>query len=468
LQEEIVNAPDTHLVRVLGRWDLVLLFIVAITNLNTVPVIAASGGVTVWLWLLALLLFFWPQGVAVVELSQRYPGEGGLYVWAREEIGPLHGFLSGWCYWTTNIFYIPTVLFYLVGVGLYMGGEKALPLAENRGFLLATTSALLVLLTAVNVRGLGVGKWVNNLGGLGTAVASLALIGLAIATLASGRAAFRASSLVPDALDFRVVSSFGVVCFALVGLELASIMGDEIRDPRRDLPPAILWGGIGSGVLYLGATLAILLAVPHEDVGVLNGVMQAVDKMAKGAGVGSLVGPIAGVLTVSVVGIASAWFGGSARLPFVAGLDRYLPPVLGRLHPRYATPHVSLVTQAVLAAVLIGFNLLGASAKEAFVTLLDVAVVLQLVPYVYVFAILVKISAPGAPATAYFRKTTLRAAGLAGLFTSGLGMVLAFVPSHQITSIWAFEAKMVVGCAVFIGAALAFFRNGTRTSAPAA
>jgi amino acid transporter len=356
------------------------------------------------------------------------------------------------------------VLFYLVGVGLYMGGEKALPLAENRGFLLAVTSALLVLLTAVNIRGLGVGKWVNNLGGLGTAVAALALIGLAGAALASGRAAFRAASLLPGTFDFRVISSFGVVCFALVGLELASIMGDEIKDPRRDLPPAILWGGVGSGVLYLGATLAILLSIPHEDVGVMSGVMQAVERMARGAGLSGLVGPIAGVLTISVIGIASAWFGGSARLPFVAGLDRYLPPVLGRLHPRYATPHVSLVTQAVLAAFLIGFNLVGASAKEAFVTLLDVAVVLQLVPYVYVFAILVKISAPGAPKTAYFGKRTLRLAGLAGLFTSCLGMVLAFVPSHQITSIWAFEAKMVAGCALFIGAAVVFFRQGTRAT----
>src|SRR5262249_4320095 len=314
----------------------------------------------------------------------------------------------GWCYWTTNIFYIPTVLFYLVGVALYMGGPRALPLAENRGFLLGVTTALLALLTVVNVRSLALGKWVNNLGGLGTAVASLALIGLAAAALASGRAAFAASSLVPQKLDFRVVSSFGVVCFALVGLELASVMGDEIKDPRRDLPPAILWGGVGSGILYVGATLAILLAVSHEDVGVMSGVMQAVEKMANGAGLGSLVAPIAGVRTVSVVGIASAWFAGSARIPFVAGLDRYLPPVLGRLHPRWATPYVSLAAQAILAALLIAFNLLGASTKEAFVTLLDVAVFLQLVPYVYVFAILVKLSGPDAPPTAYFTKPTLR------------------------------------------------------------
>ena len=72
------NQP--HLKRVLGRFDLVLLFVVAVFNLNVVPSIAANGGVTVWLWIISLLLFFWPQGIAVIELAHRYPGEGGVYL----------------------------------------------------------------------------------------------------------------------------------------------------------------------------------------------------------------------------------------------------------------------------------------------------------------------------------------------------------------------------------------------------
>jgi len=88
------NAP--HLRRALGRWDLVLLFVVAVANVNVVPVVAASGAVTIWLWLLALTFFFWPQGVAVIELSRLYPGEGGVYRWTKELFGDFHGFISGW------------------------------------------------------------------------------------------------------------------------------------------------------------------------------------------------------------------------------------------------------------------------------------------------------------------------------------------------------------------------------------
>src|SRR6185295_4452204 len=126
--------------------------------------------------------------------------------------------------------------------------------------------------------------------------------------------------------------------------------------------------------------LAVLLAVPRQEIGVVQGILQAASVMAASASLPWVVAPLALVLTVSVAGIASAWFAGSARIPFVAGVDRYLPPALGRLHPVFGTPHVALLAAAVLCSAVIAMSFLGASVKEAFVTLLDLAVVLQLVP----------------------------------------------------------------------------------------
>lgn len=103
-------SPTNTLRRELGRWDLALLFVVAILNLNTVSSIATIGPVALWLWLAALLCFFLPQGIVVIELSRRYPGEGDLYLWTKEVFGDFHGFIAGWAYLTTNVFYIPFVL----------------------------------------------------------------------------------------------------------------------------------------------------------------------------------------------------------------------------------------------------------------------------------------------------------------------------------------------------------------------
>src|ERR1035437_4583386 len=126
------SATQPHLIRALGRRDLVLLFVVAVFNLNVVPSIAANGGVTIWLWIISLPLFFWPQGIAVIELAHRYPGEGGVYLWAKEVFGDFHGFLSGWCYWTNNMLYVPTVMLYFVGVSVYVLGPSHQALRSQR------------------------------------------------------------------------------------------------------------------------------------------------------------------------------------------------------------------------------------------------------------------------------------------------------------------------------------------------
>jgi amino acid transporter len=440
--------------------------VVAITNLNVVPVIAANGPFTLWLWLLALAFFFWPQGIAVIELSRRHPEEGGVYVWSRAAFGDFHGFVSGWCYWTNNVFYVPTVLLYLVGIVVYVFGPGAARLAEDRTFTFVVSMVLLWVLVFLNVRGLGVGRWVNNAGGIGTAVASLALIGLAAVHLLTHGAALQARDLLPEVIDFRIVSSFGVICFALVGLELASVMGDEVRDPVRELPPAVLWGGVISGLLYLGTTLSVLLAVPAAEVGVLQGVLQAVQRMAGEVGMGLLVAPLAAVLSVSIAGIASAWLSGSARVPFVIGLHRFLPPALGRVHPRFGTPWVALVVHAALSSVFLAMSFVGAKVAEAYTILLNLAVVLQLVPYLYLYAALLRHAAPHSSEPLCYSRRTLRLAGSSGLITTSLGMVVAFVPSQQIESVLAYELKMLLGCGVFLGLAVFFYARGRR--APAA
>ena len=310
------NDPDQpHLKRVLGRADLVLLFVVAIFNLNVVPSIAANGGVTVWLWIVSLLLFFWPQGIAVIELAHRYPGEGGVYLWAKEVFGDFHGFLSGWCYWTNNMLYVPTVMLYFVGVSVFVLGPNHQALADNKPFALVASLLLLIVLVVLNIVGLGVGKWVNNLGGIGTGIAAATLIGLGLVIwMRFGTTVSAADFRIPANPRF-VLNSFGVICFGLVGLELASVMGDEIQDPQRTLPGAVAWGGVLSGLLYIGATLTLLIAVSKDQISVLQGIVQAVGSMAERVGAGWILAPFALLLSFSIAGIGSAWLGGSARIP---------------------------------------------------------------------------------------------------------------------------------------------------------
>jgi len=486
-----------HLRRVLGRMDLVLLFVVAVFNLNVVPSIAANGGVTVWLWLISLLLFFWPQGIAVIELAHRYPGEGGVYLWAKEVFGDFHGFLSGWCYWTNNMMYVPTVMLYFVGVSVFALGAGHEALGDNKRFALTASLLLLIFLVVLNVVGLGVGKWVNNLGAIGTAIAAAALIGLGIVVwLRFGTSVTWADFQIPPNPRF-VLNSFGVICFGLVGLELASVMGDEIENPQKNLPGAVTWGGVLSGLLYIGATLTLLIAVSKGDINVLQGIVQAVGHMASRVGVAWIVAPFAFLLSMSIAGIASAWLGGSARIPFVAGLDSYMPAWLGKVHPRYGTPYAALIVHAAVSMVLVVLNFCGwwiwnkiiglsfvayllracgfvvgnlsaseTGVQETFQKLLSLAVVLQLVPFLYMFGALLRIAFSDSFRKTCYSRGTLILSGASGLVTTILGIVLAFFPAQQVTSVLSYEVWMFGGTLFFIGlAAFFFFIYGRRKTA---
>lgn len=472
MPQEVI-APTTpaeietpRLRRVLGRWDLVLLFVVAVFNLNVVPSIAANGGVTVWLWIISLILFFWPQGIAVIELAQRYPGEGGVYLWAKKEFGDFHGFLSGWCYWTNNMMYVPTIMLYFVGVSVFVLGQGHQSLADNKLFALSASILLLAILVVLNIIGLGVGKWINNVGAVGTFVAAAVLIGLgAIVWFRFGTTVTSADFHIPANPRF-VLNSFGVICFGLVGLELASVMGDEIENPRRILPGAVAWGGVLSGLLYIGATLTLLIAVSKQDISVLQGIVQAVGHMADRVGAAWIVAPFAFLLSISIAGIGSAWLAGSARIPFVAGLDSYMPSWLGKVHPRYATPYAALIVHAIVSMILVIINFSAAGVQETFQKLLSLAVVLQLIPFLYMFGALLKIAASPSFSKVQYGKPALFFAGASGLVTTTLGIALAFFPAAQITSILSYEIWMFGGTLGFIGlAAFFFFVYGRRKAA---
>ena len=159
--------------------------------------------------------------------------------------------------------------------------------------------------------------------------------------------------------------------------------------------------------------------------------------------------PFALLLSFSIAGIGSAWLGGSARIPFVAGLDSYMPAWLAKVHPRYATPYAALIVHAAVSMVLIVMNFVGAGVQETFQKMLSLAVVLQLVPFLYMFGALIKTglailrAGPG-----HYSKTTLILAGISGLVTTTLGIVLVFFPAQQISSLWSYEVWMFGGHAV--------------------
>ena len=241
-------------------------------------------------------------------------------------------------------------------------------------------------------------------------------------------------------------------------------MGDEVRDPRRTIPRSVALGGTLCALMYVGCVLALLTAVPQSQMAVVQGLLQAVDTMSASFGIGWILLPLAVLMAASIAGSTSAWVSGSARILFVCGLDRYLPKALGKVHPRHHSPHVALIMFGFLATAIIAMSFIGASVQEAYLTMLDLAVALQMISYIYLFLSLLKRAFSKSSEPRYFRRPVLQLASVSGLAMATLGFSMAFVPSRQISSMGSFELKMflTLGFILALASGLFFYYSRLR------
>jgi amino acid transporter len=232
-------------------------------------------------------------------------------------------------------------------------------------------------------------------------------------------------------LDLKNVFFWSTVAFAFGGMEGASTMGDEIQNPRRNIPRGLIMAGVIITVVYIAATFSVLTALPADDVSGLQGFMQAMSKVAGRIGLEPIAPFAALLVTVSSVGGVSAWFAASSRLPFVAGVDKFLPAAFGRVHPKWQTPYVAMAVQAVLAAVFIFLGQAGTSVKGAYDFLVGMGVVSYFLPFFYMFCAVIRLQrepagpdvmrVPGGRSVAIFM-------ALLGLLTTSISSVLACIP----------------------------------------
>jgi amino acid transporter len=163
-------------------------------------------------------------------------------------------------------------------------------------------------------------------------------------------------------------------------------MGGEIKDPQRTIPRATLIAAAIVAAIYIAGTASMLVALPSATVDVINGVPQALAAVGDRVQIPAF-GTISAILiTISSIGGLGSWISGTARLPFVFGLDRYLPKGMGQLHAKFGTPYVALVVQATIVTVILGAALSGSGIHKAFQILIDMTIVLSLAPSLYIFA----------------------------------------------------------------------------------
>jgi glutamate:GABA antiporter len=460
----------SQLRKTMGFWDVLLFNIATVLGPRWIAAAGHNGTSSISLWVIAAVFFFVPGALVINELSSRFPEEGGLYAWSKEAFGDFHGFVAGWTYWIYTVFYFPGLLLASASMAAYIIGGRGAQLAQDRTFLLSVSLGLLLIAVVLNIIGLNIGKWLQNAGGVGTylPLIILGLVAVIVVFKHESATQFTLQNMMP-AWNWDTVNFWSQIAFAFTGLELVSAMSEEVRDPQRTLPRAVFGAGALIALMYIGGTFAILALLPAASIDPQSGVFSAITVGSVALKIG-LLGVLAAMLvTVGNAGGVGSTVAGIARVPFVVGIDRYLPAAFGKIHPKWKTPYISILVQAGLSGtILVLSQIQQKSILAGYQLVVSAAIILYFIPFLYMFAAVIRLS------TRKDRKENPHAVlvpgGIAGVWICGglgflvvlIGIILSFFPPGG-TRIAAFELQLAGGTFVSISIGLFLYWRGARS-----
>lgn len=462
------RAPAEHgLHRPLSLRDLVLAQILCVVGSSWVGVAAGLGQAQAVLWVSAMLVFYVPMAAAVVCLNRRMPLEGGLYVWAREAFGDLGGFLAAWNIWVYGIAVVASILYAIPTELSYLIGPAANWLPESRMASLAIVAGMITLLTLAALRGLELGKWIQNVGGVAMMVAFAGLVLLPLwpvlhhHALYSNHAVhynpFPVAAPAPTLQNFAL---FGELLFgALCGLEYVAITAGESRDPARTIGRSVMIASPVICAMFILGTASVVAIVPHGSIDFIAPIPQAMRLVLGTRGVGNVAAiSVILLLQLRLIGATSFLFTGVTRLPMAAGWNHLVPEWFTRLHPVRRTPTNSILFTAALAMALVVLGTAGVHAQEAYQLMANASLTHYEVAYLFMFAIPV-VGAAG------LRRTLprwLKWVSAVGFVATCFSLVISACPFVKVVSPWAYAAKILVTIVLSNLAAVVFYRLRTR------
>src|SRR5829696_3299809 len=440
--ERDVEARSAVFKKELGLFDLVLTQVVFVVGTFWVGWAARLGHEQNVFWILAIITFYVPLAVAVIFLNRLMPLEGGLYQWSKLAFNDFVAFMVGWNLW---VFAISI----LAGVGLvvttnisYAIGPSAMLMKDNVKTITLISVILVAAMVVAATRGLGLGKWVHNVGGLVHLITFAILILLPL--LAVSRVI--AGEYQPFALKFPTFSAYNInvgsklALGALTGFEYIAILAGETRAPARTIGRSVVIATPIIALMFILGTSSVLAFVPRDHIDLIGPIPQVLSIGFQSLGWVGTIGSIAILgITVRTIALMSIYFAGNTRLPMVAGWDRLLPGWFSRLHPKYKTPVNSILFVGAVTLVLGLLSLSGVGAQEAFQLLDNAGGVFYAGTYLVLFAIpMFGMKAFGVKAPWW-----LKIACASGFLVSVVFICFSAVPIIEVQSPLTFALKII-------------------------
>ncbi len=388
VSEPAPSAAAPRFRKVLHSLDMTLFTVCAILIVDQLAASAAIGVQSIFWWIVTLVLFFIPYGLITAELGSAYPEEGGIYAWVRRAFGARWAGRTAWLWWVNVAFWMPSVYILFAGIFAELVAPDLSLTAK-----IAITLALTWITVGINIVALDVGKWVPNIGAMFKVIIMLA-IGLGGIIYAARNGVANPFTLETMAPSWGASLAFlPVILYNYLGFELMSGAGEEMDNPAYDVPRAIIRSGAIIAFFYIFATVGILVALPLEDIGLIEGLTDTFRRLFGTSGAGGIVATALAVMALySLVANMVTWTIGANRSAAEAANRGDLPLIFARLHARYRTPaSAAFLCGVISSAVLLVYGGLASSAEDLFWTTFAFSSVVFLLPYFLLFLSFLKL-----------------------------------------------------------------------------
>jgi amino acid transporter len=374
--------------RVLRGLDMTLFTVCAIIVIDTLAASASIGASSISWWIITLILFFIPYGLITAELGSTYPQEGGIYVWIKRAFGEKWGARTTWYYWINVALWMPSVYVLFAGMFAQLFSPD-LPL-----WAMIAIGILMTWITVwIGIITLEAGKWVPNVGAF--------LKVLIMLVLGAGGILFATRNGVANDLSFKALLPswnaglmfLPVIVYNFMGFELMSGASEEMKNPGRDIPVAIITSGGLIAFFYIFATLGILLALPLDQLGLVSGIIDTLKAVLGESPISTALVMVLGIGGLyTLLANMVTWTMGANRTAAQAADDGELPAIFSKLHRVNKTPvGAYIITGIVSTVVLIIYGFFAASNEELFWTLFAFSSIVFLLPYLALFPAFIKL-----------------------------------------------------------------------------
>lgn len=336
--------------KVLGAIDTFLFTICALLFVDTVAPMASMGPTAVMWFIIMVIIFFIPYGLIVAELGSTYPEQGGIYAWVKRALGNKWGGRTSWLYWVNMALWVPSSYIFLAGLfsQLFFPGLSLVWIVV----LGLIFTWLMVLIGCIN---LGESKWVVNLSAVLKIILILAIIAAGFIFVFQGGIPANDLSLAGITPTWGEALYFlPVIIYSLLGFEMMSGASEEMKNPKRDVPRAIISSALFIGVVYTLAIRSMLVVIPLDNLGLISGIMDSFWAVFGNSGIGGVIAFIFGLMALyAIFAQTVSWAIGTVRTSAQAGQDGELPAVFGKLRSSNQAPIGSLILTGIVASIVL-------------------------------------------------------------------------------------------------------------------